>query len=147
MAPAAVYEIVRQQEGKGEYGYIDPIKKTITVKPQHSNNTISTTVQHKPREPDILDVAGAFFPPAKLLTLGRLPVGTTTPSITYEGSPEAMAAYSNLMPSGATTTDTASPLDSINEVIGAVGKALPILILIAVAGAGIGLFSKFKGLF
>ena len=153
MAPAAVYEIVRQQEGKGEYGVFTG-KNQITINKagggnnKTTNDDITITGNQDQQGLDWWKTLGTFFPPAKLLDFGQFPVGTTLPpTFTISGSPDALARYNDLMPSGAAPTDTSGPLDSINEGIGAVGKAIPILILIAVAGAGIGLFSKFKGLF
>ena len=75
-----------------------------------------------------------------------MPVGTTTPVITYEGSPEAMAAWTDLQPTPATPTAT-DPLRTLSTGLGKIGEAIPILLLIAVAGAGLGLFGKFKRLF
>ena len=128
-----------------------PTKKiTDTVKaPSQKSDTVTQTISTKTREADWLDIAGTFFPPAKLLTLGRMPVGTVTPTVEYTGTPEALASYADItgMGKGNAAPTQTDPLSTLSTGLGKIGEVIPVLLLITLAGAGLGLFSQFKGLF
>jgi len=160
MAPAAAYEIIRQKEGKGEYGYFTG-KNQITVaktgdkgyKKTNSNNVISgkknddkvnVNVKTDTRGVELLDIGGAIFPPLGLLNIGRDPIGTQRPVFDISGSPAAMAQYEQM---GGGPAFENKPDDGLGGALSSIGSGLSIAGALIPIGLGIMLLSQIKGLF
>ena len=147
MAPAAVYEIVRKQEGKGEYGHFTgwkggkPTQISITRKDPAANGNGNGGIP--PVIPTPPNMWEWIFPPAGLWNLATGPKdpGTGLPG-TYTMDLLSGSGGGFLDPGAAAT-----PSDDIGGLIGNVSEAAKWILLLVVAGGAVGLIGKFKRLF
>jgi len=114
-----------------------------TTSNSSSSNTVKATIGTKTESADWLDILGAVFPPAQLLNIGQLPVGTQTPTVTYEGTPEALNSLNG--PSAGIVAEESTDLfgDLTNQFGGILKIAIPLIGLGFIAST----MKSFKGLF